>query len=111
MKKHYRVQIAQSGKQDIKAMKTYILRQFKYRELAENFSKKVKRALKSLDTFPDGHQHTGFMYRGYQICMKPRDTYLIFYVVDESKQVVTVLMIMQDGMNWQYIIGRWIRES
>ena len=51
------------------------------------------------------------MYRGYQICMKPRDTYLIFYVVDESKQVVTVLRIMQDGMNWQSMIGRWIRES
>ncbi|XBX09570.1 hypothetical protein QMP26_16925 [Enterocloster clostridioformis] len=58
MKKHYRVQIAQSGKQDIKVIKRYILQQFKYRELAENFSKKIKRALKSLDTFPDGHQHT-----------------------------------------------------
>lgn len=69
MKKHYRVQIAQSGKQDIKAMKTYILRQFKYRELAENFSKKIKRALKSLDTFPDGHQHTGFMYGRYELAI------------------------------------------
>jgi toxin ParE1/3/4 len=59
----------------------------------------------------DGYQHTGFMDWGYQICTKPRDTYLVFYVVDESKQVVPVLRIMQDGMNWQYIIGRWIRKS
>ena len=66
---------------------------------------------KSLDTFPDGYQHTGFMDWGYQICTKPRDTYLVFYVLDESKQVVPVLRIMQDGMNWQYIIGRWIRKK
>lgn len=92
-------------------MKTYILRQFKYREQAENFSRKIKRSLKGLDIFPEGHQQTGFVYRGYQICMKPHDTYLIFYVVDEPKQIVTVLRVMQDGMNWQYIIGRWIREN
>ena len=66
---------------------------------------------KSLDTFPDGYQHTGFLDWGYQICTNPRDTYLVFYVLDESKQVVPVLRIMQDGMNWQYIIGRWIRKS
>ena len=38
--KKYKVVIAQSGKLDVKEKKKYILQQFKYREYAENFSKK-----------------------------------------------------------------------
>lgn len=38
----YQVVVAQSGKQDIKDMKKYIIETFKYRELGENFSNKIK---------------------------------------------------------------------
>ena len=60
----YQVVLAQSGKQDIKDMKKYIIETFKYRELGENFSKKMKKAAKSLDIFPGGYESTGFIYRG-----------------------------------------------
>ena len=43
--KKYKVVIAQSGKLDVKEKKKYILQQFKYREYAENFSKKIKKAV------------------------------------------------------------------
>lgn len=42
--KKYKVVIAQSGKLDVKEKKKYILQQFKYREYAENFSKKIKKS-------------------------------------------------------------------
>ncbi|MCM1046430.1 MAG: hypothetical protein NC417_13060 [Candidatus Gastranaerophilales bacterium] len=46
MKKgQYRVEIAESGKQDVKNIKEYILEHFQYRELGENFSKKIKKQL------------------------------------------------------------------
>ena len=90
-------------------MKRHILKIFCYRELAENFSKKIKRMLKTLDTFPEGHKPTEFSYRGYIIYLKPRDTYLVFYTVD--KNTVTILRVMQDGMNWQFIIKRWITQN
>ena len=48
--KKYKVVIAQSGKLDVKEKKKYILQQFKYREYAENFSKKIKKAVLALDT-------------------------------------------------------------
>ena len=44
--KKYKVVIAESGKMDVKQKKQYILRQFKYREYAENFSKMIKNAAK-----------------------------------------------------------------
>lgn len=33
------------------------------------------------------------------------------YTVDEAAKTVTVLRVMQDGMDWQYIINRWLREN
>ena len=48
---------------------------------------------------------------GYDIYMKPCESYLLFYTVDEAVKTVTVLRVMQDGMDWQYIINRWLREN
>lgn len=107
----YKVVIAQSGKRDIQAMKKYILDNFKYRELAENFSRKMKKAMKTLDVFPSSHKSTGFEYRGYIIYLKSHNSYLLFYVVNEPKKRITVLRVMQDGMNWQFIIKKWLREA
>lgn len=107
----YKVVIARSGKQDVKDMKKYILDTFKYRELGESFSKKVKNAAMQLDVFPTGYDTTGFMYRGYDIYLKPSDTYLLFYTVDEAKHTVTVLRVMQDGMNWQFVLKRWLQQN
>ena len=108
IKQTYQVVVAQSGKQDIKDMKKYIIETFKYRELGENFSKKIKKAAKSLDTFPVGYESTGFIYRGYEIYVKLSDTYLLFYTVDHERRIVTILRVMKDGMNWKFILKQWL---
>ena len=56
-------------------MKKYILENFKYRELGENFTKKIKTAVEGLKAFPKGHNATGIRYRGYDIYLKPYRTY------------------------------------
>lgn len=109
--KNFRVVIAQSGKLDVKEKKKYILIHFKYREYAENFSKKIRKAAKQLAMFPTGRDKTGFQYRGYDIYIEPCESHLLFYAVDESLEKVTVLRVLQDGMDWQYIVKRWIREN
>lgn len=62
--KKYKVVIAESGKRDVKNKKQYIIQFFKYREYAESFSQKIKRAAMQLNTFPTGYETTGFQYRG-----------------------------------------------
>lgn len=103
--------IAQSGKVDVKQKKKYILVHFRYREYAENFSKKIKRAVRQLNTFPTGRQMTEFQYRGYDIYIESCENHLLFYTIDEDAGIVTVLRILQDGMDWQYTIRRWIKEN
>lgn len=73
-------------------------------------SKKTKKAVLALNTLPAGYNTAGFQYRGYDMYMKPCEFYLLFYIVNEAAKIVTVLQIMQDGMDWQYIINQWLRE-
>lgn len=102
MNKRYKVVISQSGKNDI-------IQNFKYREYAEKFSSRIKKAVEELAIFPNSHHLTGFKYRGYDIYMKPQSNHLLFYTIDDDKDLVTVLRILQDGMDWEYIIQQWIQ--
>ena len=109
MNERYKVVIAQSGKNDVKNKKRYIIQNFKYREYAENFSSRIKKAAEELAIFPTSHPLTGFKYRGYDIYMKPQSNHLLFHTIDDDKGIVTVFRILQDGMDWEYIIQQWIQ--
>lgn len=90
--------------QDIKNIKKYILVKFKYREYAENFSKETKKAIKSLTTFAEGYEKSGYEIEGLEVYYKPYSTYLIFFVVENT--TVTVIRVLKDRMYWQGIISR-----
>jgi len=77
--KKYKIVISKDALLDIKSTKKYILDTFKYREYAENFSKKIKKAIKELDSFPKGYEATGYVIEGLSIFFKPYSTYLIFF--------------------------------
>ena len=64
-----------------------------------------------LKVFPTGYETTGFQYRGYNIYMKPQSNHLLFYTIDERTATVTILRVLQDGMDWEYIIKRWIKRN
>ena len=111
MQGEYDVVVARSAKTDVANKKRYILEKFRYREYAESFSSRIKTAVQSLDTFPAGFIDSGFSYRGYDIYLKPISDHLLFYTVDEELKIVTVLRILQDGMDWQNIIKIWLEQS
>lgn len=111
MQKKYEIKYTHSSRDDIRGMKRYILENFRYRELGENFTRKIKAAVDGLRAFPKGHDTTGICYRGYDIYLKPYRTYLLFYIIDDDLSVVTILRVLQDGMNWQYILKHWIKEQ
>lgn len=95
----------------MKSMKKYILDTFKFRELGENFTQKMRAAVESLKIAPSGYDTVGFTYRGYVIRVKPYRTYLFFYIIDETWRTVTILRVLQDGMNWQFILNKWLKEN
>ena len=102
--KKYKVLISKDALLDITSTKKYILDTFKYREYAENFSEKIKKSIKELNSFPTGYEETGYVIEGLSIYFKPYSTYLIFFVVEDS--TVTVIRVLKDRMYWQSIIKR-----
>lgn len=102
--KKYKVLLSKDARTDIGEIKSYILTTFKYRGYAENFSKKIRKAVQQLDTFPTGYTKTGYKIDGLEIYFKPYSTYLIFYVIE--KNVVTVIRILKDRVYWQAVIGK-----
>lgn len=110
-KEKFKIEYTFSSREDMRKMKKYILDTFKYRELGENFTKKMKEATEGLKTLPTGFDTIGFQYRGYDIQLKPYRTYLFFYVINNDKMTVTVLRVMQDGMDWRFLLRRWLNEN
>ena len=102
--KKYKIVLSKVALQDIKNTKTYILQTFMYREYAENFSRKIKSAIKELDPFAEGYEKTGYVIEGLEIYYKPYSTYLIFFTVEGT--TVTVVRVLKDRMYWQGIINR-----
>ena len=84
--------------------KKYILENFRYREYAENFSKKIKAAVKALNPFAEAYEKTGLLIEGLEVYYKPYSTYLIFFVIEDK--TVTVIRVLKDRMYWQSIINR-----
>lgn len=110
-KRKYKIVIAESAKRDIKETKRYILNNFKYREYGEAFTKKIKTAIMQLEYFPKGHSKTDFTYKSYAIYMKPYDEYLLLYTINEMNYTVLVLRIMEDRMNWMYMLKQWLLST
>ena len=54
---------------------------------------------------------TEFTYRGYDIHFLYSQSYLLFFVVNEKKREVTILRVLQDGQDWEYIIGQWLKAN
>ncbi len=102
--KKYKIVLSKDALEDIKNTKAYILKTFKYREYAENFSRKIKMAVKDLSPFAEGYSETGYTIEGLSIYYKPYSTYLIFFVV--KGETVTVIRVLKDRMYWQSIINR-----
>lgn len=102
--KKYKVILSKDALEDIKNTKKYILDTFKYRQYAENFSKKLKKAVRSLSVLAAGYKKTGFVIENMEVYYKPYSTYLIFFVIQDD--TVIIVRILKDRMYWQSIINR-----
>lgn len=68
--KTYKIKYTNSSRCDMQEMKRYILEKFKYRELGENYTRKMKKAVDTLKIMPTGFDMIGIKYRGQEIISK-----------------------------------------
>ncbi len=62
-RKNYKVVISKVAVNDITAIKKDILHTFHYRDYAENFSKRIKKAIQDLSIFLQSHIETKYVLK------------------------------------------------
>ena len=109
MLNNYGIRYTQHSQNDVISMRQYILKEFEYLELVDNFDKKMSKAIKKIQNAPKIYQPTEFYYREYEIYMRCVGSYLFFYIVEDV--TIILLRVLQNGMNWKYIIKSWIEKN
>ncbi|MBQ3544531.1 MAG: type II toxin-antitoxin system RelE/ParE family toxin [Lachnospiraceae bacterium] len=104
----YRVIITKTARYDIQDIKRHIREVYKNYQLAEDFSKKIKKAILGLELFPKRNSKTEFTYREYNIYLRISNAYLIFYIIEELNNEIIVLKVIQNRMNWKYYFKQWL---
>lgn len=98
----YKIRETQEAMRDVTNLALYIIEEFGNQKAAMDFLDRYDEKIQGLRTFPFGYRGIGFEYRGYEIRMKPYDTYNIFFVVDHEE--IIVLRVLKDREDWQAIL-------
>jgi len=93
---------------DIFSLVKYIHIDLENPDAAEKLYSNLNREVSNKGLFPLKFSDSGIKYRGYIIHKKVFESYLLFYMIDNEKQIekqiVYILKILKDRMNWQRIL-------
>lgn len=92
------------AKNDLDNFVVYMIFSLKNVQAANNFLILYDKHRRNLATFPFGYRGIGIKYQGYEIRIKPFSSYNIFFVVDKTRNQITILRVLKDRQDWKNII-------
>ncbi|KGF11909.1 addiction module toxin RelE [Peptostreptococcus sp. MV1] len=105
MSKTYKVIYSPQALEDLTEIYEYILFSLQARVAAENQSSRIRKMIRSLDTFPARHSLVEWEpWASMKIYKVPVDNYMIFYRVDEKLSTVSIIRIFCSGRNIEDVI-------
>ena len=102
----YRILQTPEAEDDIFQLADYMVNTLKNHKAANDFLNRYYQMVDSLETFPFGYRGISFEYRGYEIRLKPYDSYNIFFIVDTNIRTVTILRVLKDRQDWKSLLLR-----
>lgn len=100
----YRVVMTKEALEDVSNLADYILDAFENKKAADDFLDAYDRQVGILSTFPTGYRGISMEYRGYEIRLKPFDTYNLFFVVDDEIGQIVILRLLKNLQDWNQIL-------
>jgi plasmid stabilization system protein ParE len=91
--------------EDISGLASYMIKEFMNDKAALDFLSNYSDKIEGLKTFPFGYKGISFEHRGYEIRLKPYDTYNIFFIVDTKKEEIVILRVLKSLQNWKTIMS------
>ena len=94
----YKVQYSAEARQDLKDIFNYIAQELFVPDTAKNQTRRIMDAVKSLDEVPMRHSlYRDEPWHSRGLRFLPVDNYIILYLPDEEKEVVSIVRIMYGG--------------
>ena len=94
----YEIQISEQADNDLRGIFEYIAFELQSPENARGQPDRLEEQISSLDTMPERYQlyeKEPWKSRGLRIL--PVDNYIVLYIPDSTKKVVTILRVMYSG--------------
>ena len=105
MSKTYKVIYSPQALENLTEIYEYIRFSLQARVAAENQSSRIRKMIRSLDTFPARHSLVEWEpWASMKIYKVPVDNYMIFYRVDEKLSTVSIIRIFYSGRNIEDVI-------
>ena len=74
-------------------------------ENAEKQVHRIRKNIRSLDLFPEGHTIVGWEpWASMEMRFLPVDNYIVYYLVDNSEGTVSIVRIFYSGRDVEHII-------
>lgn len=91
---------------DLREIYSYIANELFVPEIAMNQLGRIRSKIRSLDSMPDRYGLVGWEpWYSMKMHMLPVDNFIVYYLVDNEKRVVTVARIFYCGRNIKKIIN------
>lgn len=100
----YRVLETREALEDVSNLAIYMINTFKNQKAADDFFNAYDRQVKNLCVFPIGYRGISIEYRGYEIHLKPFDTYNLFFIVDNDMGRIVILRLLKNLQDWKRIL-------
>ena len=105
----YRIVLTRRAKDDIVDIGDYITYTLLEPETAWNFVKGLRKAIATLNSFPDGYALIDDVVLASQgIHCMPYKNYYVFYEVVDAMKTVIVLRVGYNRRNWKEILIEWL---
>ena len=98
--KPYNIEWSHEAIYDAADIADYIEDSFGY-ERSKKFEDDIKAEVGKLSEQYQSYTGVGIFYRGYLIHRKPFPPSLIFYIVDNNTETVSIIRILRHEQNWQ----------
>lgn len=94
----FKIQYSADAKEDIRTIHEYIAKELLVPDTAKEQIKRIMEAAKNLDELPMRHSlYKDEPWHSQGLRFLPIDNYIIFYLPDEEKNIVSIVRIMYSG--------------
>ena len=104
---NYKIVLTPDAQNDLNYIFKYIVFDLQSFQNATSPLDRIEKAVKSLEQLPLRFRlYDKKPWKSRNLCVMPVDNYIVLYIADKNKNIVTVVRIMYGGRNIEFLLER-----